>query len=583
MNRDDRFLKREYLKNLFPLIFSVLGGTINALIDSAFVSQRLGNDGLAALNISMPVFLVICTVGSLIAGGASVLSAQAMGKDKVGEAQKIYRMSVVLGIISSVVMTVLGLVLCGPISVFLSGNGDLYTYVYQYCFVMFIGVLPYVMIYTCLYYLQLEGKTRQITVSMILMIALDVVLDFVFLFVFNMGMIGASLASIVSIAVACIYGFISLERGFSNYHFKWEKITKKDLKEISYTGSPIAIVNLADAIRLLLLNVIILHVGGLGAMAIWAVLNSLCEFAISIISGVPQAAAPMTGAYYTARENSGIRILLGFQIRIGLLLTAIFAAFVIIFHGFFEGLFRIETSLFVPFIWLGIYCLLELVLNVWTYFFRSTKRIMLSNALILMRKLAFPVLALLIFMTLSNNLLFAFLPLGTLLSIIVGLIITGIVSGKTRDSRRPLSRYLLLDDSLERENKVIDFSITTINEDICEASERISEFCAENNMSPKQTMQLGLAIEEILTVYVEKNDNLESVDLRAFALDDTTGIRIRCAGIRYNPFEADDEDDFLMGVNMIEKIAEIVTYNFSLGTNNLNIMFDNGEGNISVD
>lgn len=82
MNRDNRFLRKEYLKNVFPIMFSVLGGTINALIDSVLVSRKMGSGGLAAVNVSMPVYFILCTIGALLAGGASVLSAQALGREE---------------------------------------------------------------------------------------------------------------------------------------------------------------------------------------------------------------------------------------------------------------------------------------------------------------------------------------------------------------------------------------------------------------------------------------------------------------------------------------------------------------------
>jgi Na+-driven multidrug efflux pump len=81
LKQDDRLLKREYLRTLFPVMFSVLGATVNALIDSVFVSQRLGENALAAVNLSMPVYLILCTLGSLISGGSSVCSAREAGRE----------------------------------------------------------------------------------------------------------------------------------------------------------------------------------------------------------------------------------------------------------------------------------------------------------------------------------------------------------------------------------------------------------------------------------------------------------------------------------------------------------------------
>ena len=65
------------------------------------------------------------------------------------------------------------------------------------------------------------------------------------------------------------------------------------------------------------------------------------------------------------------------------------------------------------------------------------------------------------------------------------------------------------------------------------------------------------------------------MDLRAFVLDDMTGIRIRCAGRRYNPFEDDESDeDALLGIRMLEKMAGATSYAYTLGMNTIGIVFD---------
>ena len=114
MSRDDHFLRTEYLKNLFPVMFSVLGGTVNALIDSVFVSMRLGADELAAVNMSMPVYLIICTFGALMAGGASVMSARAAGQEKMEEAASHYHAALTVCTVFGVLFTIAGCILCRP-------------------------------------------------------------------------------------------------------------------------------------------------------------------------------------------------------------------------------------------------------------------------------------------------------------------------------------------------------------------------------------------------------------------------------------------------------------------------------------
>ena len=576
MNRDNKFLKVQYLKNLFPIIFSVLGGTINALIDSVFVSLFLGEEGLAAVNVCMPIYLVICTFGSLIAAGASVMSSQATGKDDMKRAVWCYRVAFMMNIILGAVFTAAGILLCDPISGLLSQNGSLKDYVYIYSFITMIGILPTMLSYLPMYYLQMEGKMKHITVSMIMMITLDTMLDWVLMYIFDMGIYGAAFASLFSCLITCIYSYIAMETGYSNYHLKPVSLKLSDIKEIIRYGSPSALGNFTDAAKLLLLNALFLKLGGASVVAVWAVINSLSELAVSITSGVPQAAAPMVAAYYTARENSGLRILMKLQIKYGLTIAAIFGIILTAMHLPLEMVFSVSERLFLPLVCLSVYILFDLISSVFISFFQTTDRVLLSNILVVFRRFLFPVgtAALVLFF---GRYTWLFLPIGSILTILAGMICTAIVWRSESKVKRYLSKLLLLDDYLEREKKVIDFSIVPENEIICNASEQIIDFCSENKMNSRQTMKLQLAIEELLTIIARKNTGVESIDLRAFALDDVIGLRIRCAGHRYNPFEnqADIDDDEMLGIAILIRLSKNVSFTYSLGINVINIAFEN--------
>jgi len=573
MNRDNCFLKKEYLKNLFPVIFSILGGTVNALIDSVFVSRKLGTNGLAAVNISMPVYLIICTLGSLIAAGSSLKSSQSAGDDNIDEAAEYYHTALTFDFFSGIFLTVLGLFICRPLSVILSQNGELRLYIFQYCLVLIAGTLPTVFSYMPIYYLQLEGKTKSITVSMIIMIGMDIFFDWLFMYFFSFGMYGAAYASLISCIASCVYSFIEMERGHSNYHFRFCRIKLSELWNIIRFGSPAALGNFLDALKLLFLNSMILHSGGSDAAAVWAILNSVSELSLSITSGVPQAALPMMGAYYTARENSGLRILVNLQVKYGLILSSVFFIAIIVLNIPLKHIFNSPTSLLMPFICLGLFIIFDILCSIWITFFHASGKLLLSNVFVICRKLFFPVASASVVLFTSQY-IWTFITISGFLSVFAGFIITGCIYRKYKNTEHYLSGILLLDDFLEREKKVLDFSILPENKNICSASEQIIDFCRENNMNSKQTMRLELAIEELLTVIVKNNSGLKSVDLRAFAIEQIMGIRIRCAGNYYNPFEPDSSsDDEMMGIEMIKKMSDDVNFTYSFGMNIINISF----------
>ena len=145
------------------------------------------------------------------------------------------------------------------------------------------------------------------------------------------------------------------------------------------------------------------------------------------------------------------------------------------------------------------------------------------------------------------------------------------------------SPILLLDEKLDREGKVIDFSVENDVKAVVEASERISGFCEHNEMGAKHTMVVSLAIEELLTILLQhcfRPGEKATVDVRVFILQGVVGLRIRNAGQPFNPIRfyethmLDEEFEDTMGIQMILKLAEEVRYQRTFGANTLTVLID---------
>ena len=576
MKRTDIIVKQQYMRNLLPMIFSMLGGTINTFIDSVFVSRIVGSEGLAAVNMCLPIYLIMCAIGALIGSGASVQSSHRLGRDNVKGAYRIFHISFTLLISIGGIITILGCSFCGQIARFLSQNGSLYSYVYDYAFYTFLACIPNLLVYIAVDYLQLEGKIHDINIYMTLIVGLDVLFDFVFMSLLHMGMSGAALASLASLSLSCIYAFVSLSHGFLKLIPKLVKPAFHETHMIVKSGLPIALGNICDTVKVFIINSIILRYYGTTNVFVLSILSSISELSICITSGVSSAAGPMIANYYSARENTSIRSLMKLQFLIGSALTSGFAICLIIFNHPIAMLFSYADSLLLPLLCLGISCVLDIFGSTYSSYINMCEKPLIANLLVISRRLLIPVLSI-ILVFLTRIYLWSYLPLYALASDVFIIIVICVVLIVFRQKEFPLTGMYLLDDHLEKENKVLDFSVSPDNISICEAAEQIAEFCQLNKVSTKLTLKLEMAIEEMATIYVQKNKNLESVDLRAFALPGSTGIRIRCAGIPFNPFEADDDDDMLMGAVIIKKIATVTKYMYVLGLNNISIFFDTSE------
>ena len=146
-------------------------------------------------------------------------------------------------------------------------------------------------------------------------------------------------------------------------------------------------------------------------------------------------------------------------------------------------------------------------------------------------------------------------------------------AGSIKAEKMKLNPFYLIDDSLEKSGRSIAMSVEAEQDKICEASEKIQEFCEANDMPPKTAMVISLAAEEIMMIISEKSLKAGgSIDVRVLNGDDAGVLRIRSGGEKYNPLAAQDESDEYMGIRMITGLAKNIDYQSALGVNTLTVI-----------
>ncbi|MEG0771067.1 MAG: MATE family efflux transporter [Clostridia bacterium] len=573
MQADDNLIKKTFNRYKVPTMLSVLGGTINVFFDSIIVGQKFPIDGLAAVNLCMPINLILCTIGALVAFGSSIISSRKIGKGDYNLSQKYYNTSIALLIVLSALIMVLGSIFITPLSHFLAGAGGNFQMVYDYAKVTLLGALPKLLIYVPFCYLRLEGKNKQLSFVMLLMMVINIVLDYLFLFVFNMGLMGAAVASVIATTIAMVVGFIFLSTKNSNFKAKFSFVKYYEVIYIIRMGSPNALNNLLSAIRVLLLNILCLKYGGAMAVSIFAVVNSISEISLCIINGIPQTANPIIGIFDTEKNNVGIRILMKMQFKTGVILSIAFGILITVFSGAIGTIFKVSEPLMVPMLCFAVSVPIALVNSVMTYFYNCSKKIRLANAIIALRIVIFPVTFAVLFYYL-NSMFWLFLPLGELMTFLSLLAIVHFLS----KGKENISKLLLLDETLDKSGKTLEFSVKSNDKDICDASEKITDFCAENLLTKKQILKISLAIEEIMVAITKisfNNEENHSFDVRAFAINERIGIGIRYSAKESNLIELSNKDEYkdeLMGVTMIKNMAKSVEYSRFFGINSILIL-----------
>lgn len=582
LKQSNAFLKKTYNKYLFPTVLSVLGGTVNVFVDGLLVGQRLGTSELVAVNLCMPIYLLICTFGSLIASGAAIKSSHKIGNEKLSRSDDIYSLSIVMITALSLLLTVFGVLLVSPIARLLTGReAQLFEAVRAYSFVTVLGTLPKMLLYVPFYYLRLDGKNRYLSFVMGAMAVMNIFLDWLMLFVLDYGIMGAATASVLATLIACILAFIPFITKKCGFSFVLPHFKIADIFSIIKTGSPAAMNNLMSALRVFSVNSLLLIFGGRSFVSIFAVVNNMSEFFICIINGVPQTAVPIIGIYEGESNDTGIKIIMRHQFLSGVPMIALCSTAAVLASDYIALAFGVKENITFAMLCFAIGLVFAMINNIMCNYYSCTYKTMLANMITVARLLVFSVIPIIYLGYLSekSNIIWLFLPISEVLTLLLWLGTVGIISRKNPS----LSKILLMDRGVFNNQSVLDFSVESTPEAICESSERISDFCSENKLTHKESYGVSLAIEECLTLMCEKcfpDGKLSSFDLRAFASPKRTGVRIRCGGESFNPIEfAKESDEFseYMGIVMISKFASNITYQRTFGTNCLIIIINRKE------
>ena len=583
LEQNEQFLKKAYGEALIPCMLSILSGNINILADGILVGQRLGTDALAAINFSLPVYLFLCIAGSFIVSGTAICAAEAIGNHEGGKAQELYKMSVFWCVLISAVVTAAGLLCIKPLAGLLCSEEAVSPLVMEYVGVTLAGTLPKILIYIPFWYLRLDGRNRQVTWMMLVMGVGNVLLDLLFLYVFDMGVFGAALASVVATAISCLWGFIFLCDKKSGFALGM-RVSCKDISflRIAKAGSPSALNNLFQTLRVMVVNTLLLQSGGSGLVAAFTAVNCISAFEESVTGGVPQAASAMLGIYSGEHDNESACLLLARQVKSGIFYCLLFSIVILYGADFIADAYGLTESLGFAFLCMSFGMIPALCNCILSGYYNVSGYAMWANAIILLRVFVMPCASLFVLCQQNAN-PWWFLFTGEILTLLVWFVATGVY----QFFHRRRSRFLFMDHTLEESGRVINFSVQGKEESICDASSKITVFCEENGMLPGQVMRVSLAMEEMMTLILSVNQGTGvEFDLRVYSLDGVIGIRIRYSGREFNPLCHTEEKrqksgdelgkeagnyDIYMGIRMIEDMVEEAMYQRTFGMNTIQI------------
>ena len=299
-------LKLFFLASI-PGAVSMLASALYQTIDGIFVGQYLGATAFAAVNLAMPFVIINFSLADLIGVGSSVPISINLGRKNEREANNYFTCACIMIFTAGILMGGL-LFASAPLLIRLMGaDGDFARLAVQYIRVYALCSPLTTIIFAMDNFLRICGFIRGSMALNIFMSVLSGLLEFLFLGVFGFGVWGAALATCTGMMVCALIALAPFIRKKALLKFVRPEFHLRMIRQIVICGSPNFLNNIAGRITSIMLNAILVRVGGELAVSIYGVLMYVDGFIQPLLYGMCDSLQPAVGYNYGAGKMSRVR------------------------------------------------------------------------------------------------------------------------------------------------------------------------------------------------------------------------------------------------------------------------------------
>jgi len=334
------------VKQALPASIGILVMSLNILIDTIFVGQWIGSNAIAAINVVLPVSFFIAALGMAIGvGGASIIS-RALGEKNHLKAENTFGNQITLTFLLTIIVVIFGLSFVDQIIVLFGGKGSLFSLAKTYYVIVLYGVPVLAFCMMANNTIRAEGKPKNAMYAMLLPSVSNLFLDYIFINIFDWGMMGAAWATTLSYGVCALYIIYFFLSKKSSLHPTLSSFRLQQLliKEISSLGSVTLTRQAMVSITVLLVNNILFSYGGESSIAVYAIISRMLMFATFPILGITQGFLPIAGYNYGAKNTERVRKVISISIRYSVFLASTIFVFIFFFAENIPGIFSKDTA-----------------------------------------------------------------------------------------------------------------------------------------------------------------------------------------------------------------------------------------------
>lgn len=332
-------VKQVFMRYLVPSVFATMVTSIYVLADTIIVGKGIGTIAVAALNIVLPLYNIFFGLGLLFGVGGSVLMSILRGEGDEKGANAYFSTSLVAMCVVLALSLAFFTAFMEKIALVFGGTPETMPYIMDY--------MPYIVWGMGLFffssYLQTfirnDGAPRLAMYAVVSGGVANIILDYVFVYNFNMGMAGAAIATVMGSGLTVVILLTHFFTKKNNLHFSLKGIRPSFIKNIILNGFASFLIEVASGVTIFVFNIQLLKYAGNTGVSVYSIISNTAIVVVCICKGINQAAQPLLSTNYGAGLYERTDKIRSLAVKVSVIICAVPVILGLVVPDFFTYIF----------------------------------------------------------------------------------------------------------------------------------------------------------------------------------------------------------------------------------------------------
>tara|TARA_Y100000589_G_scaffold186982_1_gene177029 strand:+ start:347 stop:1720 length:1374 start_codon:yes stop_codon:yes gene_type:complete len=342
------------LKQALPAAIGFMVMSLNMVVDTFFVGQYIGELAIGAISVIFPISFLFSSIGMSIGIGGGSIVSRALGNNDDKKAQLAFNNQISLTIFLAIIAIIIGLFFKIPILDIFGAKGEIMPFANSYFSIVLIGIPFLALSMMANNNLRAEGKAKIAMISLLIPSVVNIVLDYIFIDIMDLGMVGAGWATTISYlgSAGYIIYFYLAKKAELKVKLVLFKLNKLIVSEIFKIGS----VNLLRQGTISLLAIVLNNTlfyygnlqGGMGgeiAISVYGLATRMTMFALFPLIGIAQGFMPIAGYNYGAKMYDRVNSVIKIALIYGFIIASFIGIILMVSSDLIPYIFTKDTKL----------------------------------------------------------------------------------------------------------------------------------------------------------------------------------------------------------------------------------------------